>query len=167
MSPDHPNAQFLRDVYETMARVKSDQSLDPATREQRIAAIVADVRTKTSPDCVTHTGGIELAAIGDMAFAAIMQRRRAALSANTFTPSGRFTILADDDYGIVRGQYTAERNGVREEWEGMGVWRFDQGVAVEHWEIGPSRSWDAYFLAGDPTFTGGTAEEFWRRDALS
>ena len=46
-----------------------------------------------------------------------------------------------------------------------GLWRFEDGIAVEHWEIASDPAqWDRFFLAADPTFTEGTAEEFWMRD---
>src|SRR3546814_10905050 len=49
-------------------------------------------------------------------------------------------------------------------WErvGMGAWRFENGIAVEHWELSNGPAWDAFYLAADPDFSG-NAIEYWSR----
>src|SRR3546814_17134511 len=72
-------------------------------------------------------------------------------------------IRADDAYGIlhfrsrtVRGDHVWERVG-------MGAWRFENGIAVEHWELSNGPAWDAFYLAADPDFSG-NAIEYWSKD---
>jgi ketosteroid isomerase-like protein len=43
-------------------------------------------------------------------------------------------VTANDYFGVVLGHVTAERNGRRYEGEFCGIWRFDNGHIVEHWE---------------------------------
>jgi ketosteroid isomerase-like protein len=43
-------------------------------------------------------------------------------------------IVANDHFGAVLGRFSANRNGNRFEGEICGLWRFQDGVIVEHWE---------------------------------
>jgi ketosteroid isomerase-like protein len=43
-------------------------------------------------------------------------------------------IVANDNFGVVLGRLAADRNGQRFEGEICGLWRFENGVIVEHWE---------------------------------
>jgi ketosteroid isomerase-like protein len=43
-------------------------------------------------------------------------------------------IVANDHFGAVLGRFSANRNGNRFEAEICGLWRFRDGVIVEHWE---------------------------------
>ena len=78
-------------------------------------------------------------------------------------PAAWRASLADDHYVIIHGTFRTSRG----EWEwtriGMGAWRFDDGVAVEHWELSNGPAWDEFFLAGDPTSFTRSGQEFWTR----
>ncbi|MBP2327567.1 ketosteroid isomerase-like protein [Kibdelosporangium banguiense] len=43
-------------------------------------------------------------------------------------------IVANDHFGVVLGRLAANRAGRRLEGEVCGVWRFQDGLIVEHWE---------------------------------
>ena len=88
--------------------------------------------------------------------------RRSALSKGTFRAIEIDQILANDSFGVLHGTFAAERAGTTVKFIGMGVWRFENGLAVEHWEIPAGDAWDNFFLAAYPDFKG-TAEQFWSK----
>ena len=101
---------------------------------------------------------------GHGAFVQSYIRRRRSLSDADVVPLEIDQILADDHYGIIHGTFRLTRGNLVSETVGMGAWRFDNGTAMEHWELANGQAWDVFYLAGDPDFTG-TAEEFWTKGA--
>ena len=162
LTSEHPNAIWMAGLYGGMAAIETDRCLSLEQREQRTNALLAEYGKRMSPDLVIHTGGIRLAVTGDMAFMRQYARRRASLS-DSNTPLVLGQILADDFFGIIHGTFRTIRGD--ETWErvGMGAWRFEDEMAVEHWELSNGPKWDAFYLAGDPTFASGTAIEFWTK----
>jgi ketosteroid isomerase-like protein len=160
LTPDHPNALWIAEVYRGGAAIEADPSLDPQARERKMAEHMKTVFAKFSPHIVIHTGGVALAATGDEAFMKAYVDRRNVLSKNTFRAIETDQILANDSYGVLHGTFAVDRDGKTIEFTGMGVWRFENGLAVEHWEIADGQAWDDYFLAAVPGFKG-TAEQFW------
>lgn len=162
LTAEHPNAQWMRGLYEGMAAIEGDTEIDHAVREQRVNAHIAEYAKRMSPDLIIHTGGVELAVTGDMAFMRAYGARRSTLS-DSNRPLELDQILADDFYGIIHGRFVTVRGD--EVWErvGMGAWRFEDGIAVEHWELANGPKWDAFYLAADPDFEPGSAKEFWTR----
>jgi hypothetical protein len=59
--------------------------------------------------------------------------------------------------------FAADRGDRSLQFAGMGVWRFEAGLAVEHWEMAPANEFDEFFLSAGPELGEGTAETFWRR----
>ena len=160
MTADHPNAVWLAQLYRGPAAIENDPMLDRETRESKKAEHLKLMFSKLAPNWIIHTGGIRLAATGDSAFATAMGNRRKTLSNGSFRTIEIDQILADDEYGVLHGTFRAERDGRVVKWVAVGVWRFENGLAVEHWEACPGGEWDQFFLAEDPDFKG-TAEEFW------
>jgi hypothetical protein len=163
LTADHPNAIWLTGLYRGMHAIESDTSLDHAQREERTNLHLAEFGKRWSPDLIIHTGGIKLAVTGNLAFMRAYGRRRASL-ADSFLPLALDQILADDHFGIIHGIFRTTR-GV-EVWEriGMGAWRFEQGMAVEHWELSDGPKWDAFYLAGDPDSAAMSGIEFWTKE---
>lgn len=162
LTSDHPNALWIAGLYHGMAAIETDPACDHAEREHRTNALLAEYGKRMSPDLIIHTGGVRLAVTGDMAFMRQYGRRRSSLS-DSSTPLVLDQILADDFYGIIHGTFRTVRGD--EVWEriGMGAWRFDNGLAVEHWELSNGPKWDAFYLAADPEFGDGTGRDFWTR----
>ncbi|AMK24160.1 hypothetical protein [Sphingobium sp. TKS] len=160
MTADHPNALWLAQLYEGVVRIQSDQTLDPEVREQMQLDHQKSAFSRVSPDFVIHTGGVRLAATGDGAFSQAYGARRTAIAGDSFRLVRVEQILADDLYGVVSMLTRLERNGEVEEFIGMGAWRFEGDLAVEHWEIVPGQLWDEAFLIADPEFSG-EARDFW------
>ena len=160
MTADHPNARWLADLYEGVVRIQNDTTLESATREQMQLAHQRSAFAKVSPDFVIHTGGVRLAATGQGAFTQAYGARRMAIAGDSFRLLEVDQILADDLYGIARILTRLERNGKGEEFIGMGGWRFEGDMAVEHWEIVPGPLWDEAFLVADREFRG-DARNFW------
>lgn len=164
LTPDHPNALWLAELYRPLRPEAASSELSAVELDRLRAEHVAKHMERMSPDLIIHTGGVRLAATGDMAFMKAYARRRAALSdGGDVSIVAVNQILADDAYGIlhfrsrtVRGDHVWERVG-------MGAWRFENGIAVEHWELSNGPAWDAFYLAADPDFSG-NAIEYWSKD---
>jgi predicted SnoaL-like aldol condensation-catalyzing enzyme len=164
LTPDHPNALWLAELYGVDQPNHADAGLSSEERHRRHAEHVAKHMARMSPDLVIHTGGVRLAATGDMAFMKAYSRRRGSLSdGGDVSIVALNQILADDTYGILHFRSRTVRGD--EVWDrvGMGAWRFEEGIAVEHWELSNGPKWDAFYLAGDPDFSG-DAKEYWSRD---
>jgi hypothetical protein len=165
LTADHPNALWLAEMYGI------DQQPDPADagltteqRDRRHAEHVAKYMARMSPDLIVHTGGVRLAVTGDMTFMQAYARRRSSLSdGGDVSIIAIYQILADDNYGILHFRSRTTRGGHVWERDGMGAWRFEDGIAVEHWELSNGPKWDAFYLAGDPDFNG-DAMEYWTKE---
>jgi hypothetical protein len=88
--------------------------------------------------------------------------KRKALTGGTFRAVNIDQVIADDLFGLIYATALGERNGKCYESRGVGAWRFDGDMAVEHWEIVHGDLWDQMFLDHDADLNG-TAEEFWLR----
>lgn len=165
LTADHPNALWLAEMYGIDQLIDAEEpNLAPEERERRHAEHVARHMARMSPNLIIHTGGVQLAVTGDMAFMKAYARRRASLSdSGDVSIVGINQILADDTYGILHFRSRTVRGGDVWERVGMGAWRFEDGIAVEHWELSNGPKWDAYYLAGDPDFNG-DAVEYWTRE---
>ena len=159
---DHPNALWLDNVYSGAARIGSDKTLDEETRARLIQDHVDTFKKRFAPNLIIHTGGVRLAATGVGAFVDQYIARRGSLCDANVVPLEMDQILADDHYGIIHGVFRLARGANVWERVGMGAWRFEDGMAMEHWELSNGPRWDAFFLATDPDFEG-TAEEFWTK----
>jgi hypothetical protein len=164
LTADHPNALWLAEMYGVDQPDPARAGLSEEERNRLHTEHVAKYMARMSPDLVIHTGGVRLATTGGMAFMMAYARRRASLSDGGDVAIVAINqVLADDSYGIlhfrsrtVRGDHVWERVG-------MGAWRFENGIAVEHWELSNGPAWDAFYLAGDPDFNG-NATEYWLKD---
>ena len=163
MSPDHPNAQWLSMQYRGALEIERDATVDEPTKARLVGELMQRVFANLAPTWTIHTGGNRLAATGDINFAAAYNLRRFALTNGTFGCVEIDEIAADDNFGLVRGTFRAQHRHGAMAYDAMGTWRFENGFAVEHWEHPPGPEFDAFFLAADPAFDGGTAEEFWTR----
>lgn len=168
MSPDHPNAKNLKELYEAMgSALHEDSGLTVEEKAVAFKAVSDRVDQLLRPDFVIHTNGIRLGAHGDRKFTMIMGQRRNALCNGTFRPVSELDVIADDVYAVIRFRARAERAdlGLSYDHEVMGAWRFDEeGRATEHWEQGPALSWDEFWIACDPGFEFSSGEEFWLKD---
>ena len=163
LTPDHPNALWLREMYRLREPDPACAGLSAEELDRQHAEHVAKQMERLSPNLIVHTGGVLLATTGDMAFMKAYSRRRSSLSdGGDVSIVALNQVLADDTYGILHFQSRTVRGD--EVWDrvGMGAWRFEDGIAVEHWELSNGPKWDAFFLAGDPDF-GGDAIEYWTR----
>lgn len=166
LTPDHPNAIWLAELYGFNQQPHlAEGSLSAEERRRRHAEHVAKHMARMSPNLVIHTGGVRLAATGDRAFMEAYARRRASLSdGGDVSITAINQILADDSYGILHFRSRTVRGAHVWERVGMGAWRFEDGVAVEHWELSNGPRWDAFYLEGDPEFNG-DAVEYWTRQS--
>jgi len=162
LTETHPNAQWLSDAYRGGAAIASDPSLDEEERARREKEHAQALMARMSPELIIHTGGVRLAVTAGMDFLTKYHRRRAMLSDVNVQPLGFDQIVADDYYGIVHGTFRTVRGDVDWTRVGMGAWRFEDGIAVEHWELSNGPKWDEFFLDGDSDFDG-SALEFWTR----
>jgi predicted SnoaL-like aldol condensation-catalyzing enzyme len=144
---DHPNALWLTGLY--------GGGTDTADAE-----VVAALLPRLSPDFVIHTRGVRLATTGGLDFVQTYARRRAELAAPV--PVEIYQILADDSFAFVYAKFRLERDGAVWETPGMGVWRFEDGLAVEHWEVPDGRRWDAFYLEAVAAQLQ-TATDYWSR----
>jgi hypothetical protein len=163
LTAHHPNALWLSELYRLHEPDPAHGGLSTEELDRLHAEHVAKQMARMSPDLVIHTGGVRLAVTGGMAFMKAYSRRRSSLSdGGDVSIVAINQILADDTYGILHFQSRTARGG--EVWErvGMGAWRFENGIAVEHWELSNGPKWDAFYLAGDPNFNG-NATEYWMR----
>jgi hypothetical protein len=163
LTKDHPNAKWLDGLYRGTTEIEANPALSEEEREERKAAHLKEVWKRISPDLVIHTGGVRLATTGDMAFLRVYSQRRTSLTNGDVRPLALNQILADDHYGIIHGVFRTARGD--EIWDrvGMGAWRFEDGLAVEHWELSNGPKWDSFFLAGDPDFDPASGMEFWTK----
>jgi ketosteroid isomerase-like protein len=110
----HPNAEILRVIYEDFS-------------------LLAEY---ASEDIVLHAEGSRDIMTGDyFGKAAVLAKemelyRRSGGSLEMKADH----IVANDHFGVVLGRLAANRNGDRFEGEICGLWRFQDGVIVEHWE---------------------------------
>jgi hypothetical protein len=163
LTPNHPNALWLAKLYRGSAAIESDLSLDEQTRTAKLAEHMRIAFTRVSPNLVIHTGGLRLATTLSGPQVHTYAARRKALSGGTFRVIKVDQVLADDLFGLIYATVVAERNGRPYESRGMGAWRFDGDMAVEHWEIPHGELWD-HMLLDDSADLKGTAEEFWLRN---
>jgi hypothetical protein len=145
---DHPNAVWLAGLYRVDVETADSQR-------------VADVLPRLSPEFVIHTGGVRLATTGRLEFLQTYTRRRAELGAPV--PVEIYQILADDSFAIIYAKFRVERDGTVWDAPGMGAWRFEDGLAVEHWEIPDGHRWDEFYLRAEPAAQGQTATDYWSR----
>lgn len=160
MTEDHPNALWLKHLYEGVIAIQSDPTLDPAARDAKQVAHQRAAFARVSPNFVIHTGGVRLAATGDGVFTHAYGARRTAIAGDSFRLLKVEQVLADELYGIVSLVTRLERVGRPEDFIGIGGWRFEGDMAVEHWEMVPGPLWDEAFLVADPQFAG-DARDFW------
>jgi hypothetical protein len=113
-NPTHPNAQLLRAVY-------ADFSL---------------LEQFARDDIVLHAGGRHGILAGDY----VGKKAVLAKEAELYRRSGASLamvadhVVANDHFGAVLGRFSANRGGERFEGEICGLWRFEDGLIVEHWE---------------------------------
>ena len=68
------------------------------------------------------------------------------LSGGTYAMESLATYLADDDYGLAVSRITAERNGKSLDMIGFGIWKFQNGKAIAHWECPANLAeWDEFW----------------------
>lgn len=163
LTPDHPNALWLAEMYRLHAPDSEHAGLSTEELDRLHAEHIAKAMERMSPNLIIHTGGVLLATTGGMAFMKAYGRRRASLSDGGDVAIVAINqILADDTYGILHFQSRSKRGDHVWERVGMGAWRFEDGIAVEHWELSNGPKWDAYHLEGDPNFNG-NATEYWMK----
>jgi ketosteroid isomerase-like protein len=111
----------------------------PHPNAEKLAAVYADfglLAEHASDDIVLHAAGSRGILTGDYfgmdaVLAKEMELFRRSGETLVMTPQH---IVADDHFGVVMGQITANRNGRPFEGHFCGLWRFEQGRIVEHWE---------------------------------
>ena len=164
LTADHPNALWLAELYGVDQPKPETIGLSEEEFARHHVEHIAKHMARMSPDIVVHTGGVRLATTGDLAFMKAYARRRASLSDGGDVSIMRINqVLADDTYGILHFQSRTKRGDDVWERVGMGAWRFESGIAVEHWELSNGPKWDAFYLAGDPDFNG-NATEYWTKE---
>jgi hypothetical protein len=164
MSDDHPNARWLAQMYQNQIVDAAElPALSEDERRQRQLERGQAWGSRMAPEFVVHTGGIQLGATGGLAFLGAYGPRRSSLSETNLLPLQVHQVLADDRYGFLTFTFRAKR--ADREWVSTAVssWRFEDGMAVEHWELVDGPAWDDFFTAGDPDFEFRTAEEFWTK----
>lgn len=113
-SQPHPHAEMLRAVYRDLSLL------------QKFA----------SDDIVLHAGGTRDIMTGDyVGKDAVLARemelyRRSGWSLAMTADH----VAANDSFGAVLGRFSANRDGQRFVAEVCGLWRFEGGLIVEHWE---------------------------------
>jgi hypothetical protein len=164
---DHPNAIWLAGLYGDGKAIMEDPALSDEEREERLVRHRDAVIERLSPDFVIHTGGLRLAATGGLAFMRAYAKRRSELSSEDTVSLELYDVLADDHYGITYARFRTRRDDRVWERPGMGAWRFEGGLAVEHWELPDGRGWDDFYLATDGDLVDGDAVGYWSRPAVS
>jgi hypothetical protein len=117
----HPHVEMLRAIYADLSLLTEYASEDIVLH----AAGPRDIR---------HAGlrGITGDYIGKRAvLARAMELFRRSGGSLVMTPGD---IVANDYFGAVLGRLAANRQGHRFEAEFCGLWRFQDGLIVEHWE---------------------------------
>ena len=142
LTADHPNAIWLSEMYGAGVAIANDPDLGADEKAKRVAEHSAEAAKRLSPDIVIHTGGVRLAAVGGYDFLQAYARRRGSLSDGNVGVAEIYQVLADDHYGIIYARFRTERKGSVWERPGLGSWRFEDGLAVEHWELPDGRAWD-------------------------
>jgi hypothetical protein len=160
---DHPNAVWLRSLYVEGAAIKHDLSLSAEERRANFNDHVRSTMSSLAPNFTIHTGGCRLAAAGGLEFMHAYSARRAHLSRGTFRSVEILEIVADDNWACITGRFEASIPTARLDTLGMGVWRFSDRRAVEHWELPDSTAFDDFFLTADPVLDPETAIDYWTR----
>jgi ketosteroid isomerase-like protein len=119
----------------------------PHPHAEMLRAIYADLSLLTkfvSHDFVLHAAGprdiMPMGARGIMTGDYIGKRAVLTRGVELFRRSGRSLVMtpgdivANDYFGAVLGRLTANRDDHRFETEFCGLWRFQDGQIVEHWE---------------------------------
>jgi ketosteroid isomerase-like protein len=118
----------------------------PHPHVEMLRAIYADLRLLTkfaSEDIVLHAAGPrDITPAGSRGIMGDYIGKRAVLARATelFRRSGGSLVMTVDDvvandyFGAALGRLTANRNGRQFEGEFCGLWRFQDGRIVEHWE---------------------------------
>ena len=163
LTADHPNALWLANLYRGSAAIENDSSLDEETRAAKLADHMKTAFTRISPNLVIHTGGVRLAATLSGSQVHKYAAKRKALTGGTFRVVKVDQVIADDLFGLIYATAVGVRNGKSYESRGMGAWRFDGAIAVEHWEIPHGELWDQMLLDDDADLNG-TVQEFWSRN---
>lgn len=111
----------------------------PHPHEEMLRAIYADLSLLgrfASEDIVLHAHGSRDIMTGDYVGKQAVLAREAELyrrSGGSLAMTADH-VVANDSFGAVLGRFTANRNGTRFVAEVCGVWRFADGLIVEHWE---------------------------------
>lgn len=145
MNAEHPNVSVLRAIY-------------------------ADLRTigrYVSDDVVLHSAEREMPGqigkyVGAQAVAA-KEAELIRLTGGTLVMEVE-QIVANDHFGAVTGLLCAEQYGAKIALPFCGLWRFDGGQIVEHWENAYDVTAFAQFLGGDLT---GAARAWLQPDSYS
>lgn len=158
MTPNHPNAKWLRSYYDgarTLLANRGGPNWDTVFAEH-----IRNITSKMSPNWVFHTAGIRLATTGDAEFAGIYSARVDQLCDGDFSINVG-AIVADDDYACARITMHGRRGDQVLECEGVSAWRFQNGLAEEHWEVVPGPAWDDFFLGPNSSPDAPTGRSFW------
>jgi len=129
----HPNVQKLRAIYADLTRIgefaASDMVLHTAARE--FCSDPAARRVVGKEACVAH------------------ERELIRQTGNTLVMDVQH-IAANDHFGAVLGVLRARHGGATLAMPFCGLWRFREGLIVEHWE-------NAYDVPSTMAFLGGSA----------
>jgi ketosteroid isomerase-like protein len=114
----------------------SDQEHPHVALLRRIYADFGLLDKYASDDMVLHAGGSRDILAGDYVGKQAVLAKEMELyrrSGGSLVMSADH-IVANDHFGAVLGRLTARRDGRRFEGEICGLWRFQSGLIVEHWE---------------------------------
>ena len=68
------------------------------------------------------------------------------LSTGSFNHDVQEAFLADENFGMVVHRMEGERNGVQLKMFGFGLWRFQDGLIIDHWEsVADQALWDRFW----------------------
>lgn len=68
------------------------------------------------------------------------------LSSGSYKHDVQEAYLADDNWGMVVSVMEGERNGVSLDMWGFGLWRFKDGLLIDHWEtLSDPEQWDKFW----------------------
>ena len=69
-----------------------------------------------------------------------------ARSTGSFNHDVHEAYLADENWGMVVHCMQGERNGVHLDMWGFGLWRFKDGLIIDHWEnVADPKLWDQFW----------------------